>query len=498
MELDFSFSTPEETTSTITGKDIYSFQHRSSRSTKPHTPLSSTRNDKVLSKTSPEKTQVVTPQPKKRRVGQNAKDVAQRQGDEKMEMDKKDGEVKRKRTTRNSRALPSDSDADSTDLSEGEELALLAAKLSKGAAVSEINEETLEDYFTAHSSKAGATSDHTLAKLACPRMDQQTVQSALSATPSNFQVDCQALYTEYKALYPYWLLQMSNGYNILLYGLGSKQKLLEDFRCEKLADTCHMVVNGFFPGLTIKQVLTKLSVDLLKHSGTFKSLIEHAQYICEVLDSSTNSASCSKKQTKSPADVTQLPSEVFLIVHNIDGPMLRGDTAQTVLSILAQSRCISVLASVDHINAPLLWDQKKMSKFNWLYHDVTTFELYSNETSYENSLLIQQAGNLALSSLTHVTKSLTPNARGIFELLVKYQLEHKPNSDGIYLGMSFHDAYVKCREKFLVNSDLTLRAQLTEFIDHKLVQTRKGHDGVEYLYVPVEDSALEEFLEQQA
>lgn len=40
-------------------------------------------------------------------------------------------------------------------------------------------------------------------------------------------------------------------------------------------------------------------------------------------------------------------------------------------------------------------------------------------------------------------------------------------------GLSFQDFYQQCREAFLVNSDLTLRAQLTEFRDHKLLRTKR-------------------------
>ena len=40
-------------------------------------------------------------------------------------------------------------------------------------------------------------------------------------------------------------------------------------------------------------------------------------------------------------------------------------------------------------------------------------------------------------------------------------------------GLAFPDLYRKCREAFLVNSDLTLRSQLTEFKDHKLLKFRK-------------------------
>ena len=379
-----------------------------------------------------------------------------------------------------SHKMPSDSDTDLSDMSD-EDMATIAAKLNLGEAMGQTGEGMLEDYFTAHAAKTDMTSDHTLSKLSRPKMDEESVQRVLKATPSVFQGDCQSLYSEYRKFYPYWLFQMSAGYNILLYGLGSKRKLIEDFRNKHLSNVCHLVVNGYFPGITVKHILSKLTSDLLEHSGTFKSYTEQAQFVCQALH---------EQSTKSES-----PNEVFLVVHNIDGAMLRGEKIQTALSILAHSPHIHVIASIDHINAPLIWDQKKLGRFNWLWHDVTTYEPYREETSYENSLLIQQSGTLVLSSLRHVMKSLTPNARGIFELLAKYQLEHK---EGNTEGISFHACYLKCREKFLVNSDLTLRAQLTEFHDHKLVRSHKGSDGVEYLHIPIDDTALAQFLEEQA
>lgn len=374
----------------------------------------------------------------------------------------------------------SDSEQDENSESSGEEdgeeeMASIAAQLNRGVTA----EHALEDYFTAHAGNAGATSDRTLSRLARPRLEQQAVQTALQTAPSPFQRDCQQLYEEYTSLYPYWLLQMHSGFNILLYGLGSKKRLIEDFCKNCLHGSCHLVVNGFFPGLTVKQILSNLSSDLLGHSGSFKSHSEHAQFITSTLE---------KRSGK------DAPREVFLLIHNLDGPMLRNERAQAALSLLAVSQHIHIVASVDHINAALLWDQIKLSHFNWLWHDVTTFEPYREETSYENSLLVQHSGSLALSSLTHVMKSLTPNARGIFELLAKYQLEHKKEAERNYQGLSFSECYRRCREKFLVNSDLTLRAQLTEFRDHKLVRSTKGSDGVEYLSILVDDATLSQFL----
>lgn len=76
-----------------------------------------------------------------------------------------------------------------------------------------------------------------------------------------------------------------------------------------------------------------------------------------------------------------------------------------------------------------VWDQSKCCRFKWLWYDATTFAPYTEETSYENSLLVQQTGGLALSSLMHVMKSLTPNAKGIFLLLARYQMENKDNAN---------------------------------------------------------------------
>jgi len=44
---------------------------------------------------------------------------------------------------------------------------------------------------------------------------------------------------------------------------------------------------------------------------------------------------------------------LYLLIHNIDGVMLRSNKAQNILASLAAIPNIHILASVDHINAPL-------------------------------------------------------------------------------------------------------------------------------------------------
>lgn len=83
-------------------------------------------------------------------------------------------------------------------------------------------------------------------------------------------------------------------------------------------------------------------------------------------------------------------------------------------------------------------------------------------------------------------------------IIANYTLEQvASSSSGSFRGMAFQDCYRMCRESFVVNSDLTLRTQLTEFVDHDMVRIKKGHDGVEYLVIPLAIETLEIFVQQQ-
>ncbi|XP_041849298.1 origin recognition complex subunit 2 [Melanotaenia boesemani] len=334
----------------------------------------------------------------------------------------------------------------------------------------------IEEYFEAHGSSKVLTSDRTLERLHTPKLDRETLVHLLEGKPSCYSKEVQQLHTKHRKHFNKWMLQLQLGFSVLVYGLGSKKALMDDFRVSYLSQEIHLVVNGFFPSITLKSILNALTCEVLEHQGSFRTPSDQIQFIAQTLKDSPD-------------------LHVYLLIHNIDGPMLRGEKTQSALGQLASLPNLHLVASLDHINAPLVWDQFKQSQFNWLWWECVTFQHYTEETSYENSLLVQQTGALALSSLTHVLRSLTPNARGIFKLLVRFQLENKDNPS--YSGLSFQDFYQRCREAFLVNSDLTLRTQLTEFRDHKLIRTRKGADGVEYLIVAVDSSTLTDFLENE-
>lgn len=55
----------------------------------------------------------------------------------------------------------------------------------------------------------------------------------------------------------------------------------------------------------------------------------------------------------------------YLVANNVDGAGLRTPEAQALLAELVSTGVVHLVASIDHINAPLLWDKKAATRLNW-------------------------------------------------------------------------------------------------------------------------------------
>jgi len=344
----------------------------------------------------------------------------------------------------------------------------------------ELNADSIADsYFEAQSTKV-RTSDRTLSKLKTPRLSEADVSSLLASEGSHlkYQPEILELLADHRVQFPKWLSLLHRGFNIVTYGLGSKKSLIHSFHEKFLIDHDCVVVNGFFPSLTLKSILTTIADDILEIEGGLGAGTTEEQ-----VDTIT-------------AELEAQSTHLYLLVHNIDGLTLRSDKVQNCLASLAAHPLLHLVCSIDHINAPLIWDQDKLSKLNLIWFDCTTFLPYTEETAGSRSLMVRQSEALALSSLASVWASLTPNAKKIYTIILKFQIENMEtdSTDG-YTGFALMELYRLCRLEFLVPSDLALRAQLTEFRDHKLVKSRKGGDGGEYLTIPLDKPTLQAFLE---
>lgn len=325
-----------------------------------------------------------------------------------------------------------------------------------------------------------------------------------------------------------WSFELEEGFNLCLYGYGSKRDLVMDY-----ASHIHhaaskppqiVVVNGYAPGLTVRDILTTIARVVLP------------------------------KTTKSPAmpnalldlilsHLTAHPPRqpINLIIHSLDSPPLRKAPIPALLSRLASHPSINLIATVDTPNFALLWPPALLRQYNWLYHDATTFQPYKAEIDVveEVSRLLGRAGRRigGKDGVAFVLRSLPENARNLFRILVVEQLQamadlapdatlggdadddedilgvsddsdaaadtpsrRKPrrgrpakkatpakkvvSAPAVVEGIEYRTLYHKAVEEFVCSSELSFRTLLKEFHDHQMVESRKDAMGVERLFIP--------------
>lgn len=284
-----------------------------------------------------------------------------------------------------------------------------------------------------------------------------------------YRDELRTLYRDHQKLYSYWNLLMSNDFNIILHGVGSKRQLIEEYRSHSLQGEAQLVINAH--SITLHQMLVTLDNVLQQKQGGFKSHMEHCEYVCQALADGKG------------------PQSLFVVVHGIDG--LKNETGQQCLALLARCPVIHMLASTDHVNGCLLWDQTMLSRFNWVWFDCTTFSNYRDDqiTDYTRQHMSDDTMH-TLDSVKLVINTLTSNAQKIFELIGRQQLDQSQTT------MTFQECYHKCRERFLVSSEQALTAQLAEFKDHKLITMSRSKDGSQEIRITLDNDLLKQFLDQ--
>lgn len=347
----------------------------------------------------------------------------------------------------------------------------------------EDDDDTVHDYFNQSVRQRAVgktTSDHTLAKLGASMLNEEQIAAILKSQRDTHAGHREKILKTLSRNFSFWLQLAREGSNLLLYGLGSKVKVLSNFvdYLEKENYTT-MVVHGFLPTCGLQEIVTNILEYVIEERPKgIVGLQAQVDFICAYFARS---------------DALHL----FLLVNSIDSPALTNPRLLQVFETLACAPRIHFVGSVNHINAPLLYDLNRASAMRWVWIDATTYEPYVLEL-FSESLKSSTANTL--SSLEHVFASLTANAKKVFMIIANYTLERcssANSSASSFRGMAFQDCYRMCREAFVVNSDLTLRTQLTEFVDHDMVRIKKGHDGVEYLIIPLAKETLEIFVQQQ-
>ncbi|KAH8683016.1 origin recognition complex subunit 2-domain-containing protein [Tricladium varicosporioides] len=303
-----------------------------------------------------------------------------------------------------------------------------------------------------------------------------------------------------------WQFELSQNFNICIYGYGSKRSLLMRFTdhiYKHSADRENrkiVVVNGYVHNLTIRDVLNTVASAL---SGPGQKIgsqpAEMLQHVITMLEEDNS-------------------QQITVIIHSIDRLPLRRPATQAILSRFASHSQVNLIASADHPNFPLLWDSSLRSTYNFLFHNCTTFEPYSAEVDVVDEVneLLGRSGRRVggKEGVSFVLKSLPENAKNLFRVLISEQLvamdenvgstaeeeedgdEKRPNhTRKSEIGVEYRVLYQKACEEFICSNEMAFRTLLKEFHDHQMVTSRKDVLGAEMLSVPFRKEELETILE---
>lgn len=319
----------------------------------------------------------------------------------------------------------------------------------------------------------------------------------------------------------YWF-ELTQGFTLLFYGVGSKREFIEKYAIEYLSPKLKqiqmylndeedmdistsankkeftgipcIVVNGYNPTCSYRDVFKDITDIMFPEelsAGETKFWTNHVVLrIQKMIDF----------YATQPNDI-----KLILVVHNLDGPSVRKEQFQTMLSSLAIIRQIAIIASSDHIYAPMLWDSKKAQNYNFIFHDVSNYEPYVVESSFQDVMKMGKSDTRSgIEGVKYVLESLTTNSKKLFKLLVENQITKMESGDvngksegtsakksRPVFGLEFKALSTRCANEFIASNDISLRTMLKEFIDHKMISATKNSGGSELLWVPYNYSELQ-------
>lgn len=258
----------------------------------------------------------------------------------------------------------------------------------------------------------------------------------------------------HEASFPQWEFELSQGFSVCLYGMGSKRGLLRKFAARVHAgrglgrDDRVVVVNGYVRTITPRDILSTVTaaLDPKKPTAAQPSLFDTIN------------------------TTLAAPTTITLIVNSIDAPPLRKPGAQSTLSQLASHPRIRLLCSADTPDFPLLWDISLRSTLNMVFHDATTLAPLSAEVSAVDDVheLLGRATRRAggLEAVFVVLRSLTGNARRLYGLLIAEVLtamSEGEGGEGENPGVEFRMLFNKAVEAFVCpSSEMAFRQLLRE------------------------------------
>ncbi|KAJ5512567.1 hypothetical protein N7463_002119 [Penicillium fimorum] len=358
-----------------------------------------------------------------------------------------------------------------------------------------------ERYFFQNRAGPVRTSNATLSKV--PLLTHEEYFEKLGQYEDPCKEEKEYLQSLHHRSFPQWAFEFDEGFNICLFGYGSKRKLMDEFAewiynhgLSATTTPTIVMVNGYTPGISIRSIFATIVTAVMGDDAPSKLGAQPAE-VLELLQSAL-------KSHEEP---------VTVLINSIDAPPLRRAANQALLARLAATPLIRLLVTADTPNFPVMWDISLRDQLNFVFHDCTTFLPFSAEADVVeevNTLLGRKGRRIGgKDGVGFVLKSLPENARNLYRVLLTelitllddgHQSDDEGEAevggkDGDETGIEFRLLYQKATEEFVASSEMMFRTLLKEFHDHQMITSRMDASGMEILGVPLSRDEMEGVLE---
>ena len=366
-----------------------------------------------------------------------------------------------------------------------------------------------ERYFFQNRSGPPHVSNNTLASLKLLTHDEYFDQ--IRNYKDHHEPEKKYLMKLHSRAFPQWRFEMSEGFNLCLYGWGSKRQLMNEYAewlCRKSSPPPKIVVvNGYTTKLNIRAVLSTVA-SIMTEDDPIKLAGQPSEMLELILSHLSNHPPTRR---------------IMVMINSIDASPLRRAATQLILARLGACPSIHLVATVDTPTFSLMWNTALRDQLNFVFHDCTTYEPYDAELSIVDDVheLLGRKGRRigGKEGVGFVLKSLPENARSLYRVLLTEILSVL--SDGVDnegapaededdgeangtrkgpqvegdVGIEYRVLYQKASEEFICSSEMNFRTLLKEFHDHQMIVTRRDASGTEILGVPLGREEMEGVLE---
>lgn len=372
-----------------------------------------------------------------------------------------------------------------------------------------------------------------------------TIEECREAAKDYPLEEAETMEAEYRTRFEEWRFLLSTNHSLMLYGYGSKLKLLSDFAQEELSKEGYaLILNGFDCDMNAESILSlivRLFLDDREPAPISNSLPGYENEDIINIATSVKDKKSGKmkevivKKIRDPIERAKAIGRaiaknqgkelypIFLVIHNLEGEGLRNRLSQEILAALLDNcmvkhcgvNAIRLIASIDHVDAPaLLWSVSAMTMFSWIWKEVHTCRPYidelvmleKDEFSTSNSKKRRSSAGAkkqqaflvdgeGADRVMEVLRNLATRYTEVIQILATMQLDAQTASPSQQIQwIDAANLLQQCLNKCTVKSDSQLRTFLNELEDHELVIIQKQGSTSVVVRIPYTNEKLYEIL----